>query len=164
MADNLLQRELKKRKPFDVIEQEAWLGMVRTCDQLEIHFARLFRQYRLTPQQYNILRILRGEGSPLPILEIAARMITIVPGITGLVDRLEQAELAKRRRCEEDRRVVYVEITPKGVELLATLDQPVVELHKQMLAGLSKAEIKELIRLSEKIRVTVAAMDLKEEK
>ena len=155
----MLQRELKKRRPFDVIEQEASLAMVRTCDQLEIHFARLFRQYRLTPQQYNILRILRGEGAPLPILEIAARMVTIVPGITGLVDRLEQAELAQRRRCEQDRRVVYVEITAKGLEMLAQLDEPVVTLHKALLAGLTKAEIKELIRLTEKIRTSVQAVD-----
>ena len=73
---------------------------MRTSDQLQIRFARLFREYGLTPSQYNILRILRGEGKPLPILEIASRTITVVPGITGLIDRLEQAGFVNRLRCE----------------------------------------------------------------
>jgi len=91
MTTPKLQHELKKREPFESPVQEAALGVVRTSDQLQIRFARLFREYGLTPSQYNILRILRGEGKPLPILEIASRTITVVPGITGLIDRLEQA-------------------------------------------------------------------------
>ena len=70
---------------------------LRTSDQLQIRFTRLFRQYGLTPSQYNILRILRGDGRPLPILEIANRTVTVVPGITGLIDRLEQAQFVRRR-------------------------------------------------------------------
>src|SRR4051794_19926025 len=97
------------------------LNILRTADQLQIRFARLFRQFGLTPQQYNILRILRGEGRPLPILEIAARMITVVPGITGLIDRLEAANLVERKRCEQDRRVTYVAISPRAEELLAEI-------------------------------------------
>src|SRR5271156_5630782 len=103
-----LQHELKKRQPFASPQQEATLSVVRTSDQLQIRFARLLREYGLTPSQYNILRILRGEGKPLPILEIASRTITIVPGITGLIDRLERAGFVNRLRCEKDRRVIYV--------------------------------------------------------
>src|SRR5688572_30165368 len=113
-----LQQELKKKRPFELPEQEALLNLLRTADQLQIRFARLFRRFGLTPQQYNILRILRGEGRPLPILEIASRMITVVPGITGLIDRLETAGLVCRKRCDEDRRVVYVCISEKAVNLL----------------------------------------------
>ncbi|MEX2174429.1 MAG: MarR family transcriptional regulator [Pirellulaceae bacterium] len=147
-----LQRELKKKKPFECPEQEAMLNLVRSADQLQIRFARLFRQYGLTPQQYNILRILRGEGSPLPVLEIAARMITVVPGITGLIDRLEAAELVQRNRCENDRRVVYVSITEKAVDLLRQIDQPLIELHQQLLGHLSRPELETLSRLLEKSR------------
>ena len=89
MANPKLQHELKKKRPFDSPEQEAALNLLRTNDQLQIRFARLFREHGLTTSQYNVLRILRGEGKPLPILEIASRMITVVPGITGLIDRLE---------------------------------------------------------------------------
>src|ERR1700726_3210109 len=104
MTTPKLQHELKKKRPFESPEQEAALSVLRTSDQLQIRFARLFREHGLTPSQYNILRILRGEGKPLPILEIASRTITIVPGITGLIDRLEKVGLVKRERCSEDRR------------------------------------------------------------
>ncbi|HZO22319.1 MAG TPA: MarR family transcriptional regulator, partial [Steroidobacteraceae bacterium] len=99
-----------------------------------------------------ILRILRGEGAPLPILEIAQRMVTVVPGITGLIDRLEQAGLVERRRCPEDRRVVYVALRDKAAELLAQLDEPVLQLHKRLMGHLSEEELRELIRLLEKAR------------
>src|SRR5579885_1842444 len=108
MAGGRLQRELKKRRPFDSPEQEAMLNIARTADRFGICFTRLFREYGLTPSQYNVLRILRGEGKPLPILEIASRTITVVPGITGLIDRLEKAGFVNRVRCEKDRRVIYV--------------------------------------------------------
>ena len=58
-------------------------------------------------------------------------MIQVVPAITGLIDRLEKQELVTRRRCEEDRRVVYVEITAQALKILAELDQPLEELHMQ---------------------------------
>src|SRR5919206_4038126 len=108
MATPKLQHELKKKWPFESPEQEAALSILRTNDQLQIRFARLFREYGLTSSQYNVLRILRGEGKPLPILEIASRTVAVVPGITGLIDRLEHAGFVSRVRCEKDRRVIYV--------------------------------------------------------
>ena len=147
-----LQREVKKRNPFTSLPEEAHLNLARTSDRVGIQFERLFRGHGLTPSQYNILRILRGEGKPLPILEVAGRTVTTVPGITGLIDRLERAKLVARRRCTEDRRVVYVEITPQGLEILANLDEPVETLNQQILGHLSDKELRELIRLLEKIR------------
>src|SRR6516164_3994660 len=111
MTKAKLQHELKKKRPFESPEQEATLELLRTSDQLQIRFARLFREHGLTPSQYNVLRILRGEGGPLPMLEIASRTITVAPGITGLIDRLEQAGLVNRVRCDTDRRVIYVALT-----------------------------------------------------
>src|SRR5258708_14403727 len=102
MTASKLQHEIKKKRPFESLEEEAALNIARTSDQLQICFARLFREHGLTPSQYNILRILRGEGKPLPILEIASRTITIVPGITGLIDRLENGGFVNRLRCEND--------------------------------------------------------------
>jgi DNA-binding MarR family transcriptional regulator len=147
-----LQREIKKKRPFDLPEQEALLNLLRTADQLQIRFARLFRRFGLTPQQYNILRILRGEGRPLPILEIAARMITVVPGITGLIDRLEAASLVERKRCEQDRRVIYVAIAPQAIEILAQIDEPLTALHKRILGHMTPSELMSLSRLLEKAR------------
>jgi DNA-binding MarR family transcriptional regulator len=113
--------------------------------------------YGLTSSQYNILRILRGDGKPLPILEIANRTVTVVPGITGLIDRLEQVQLVRRQRCDQDRRVVYVALTDKGAKTLAELDGPVLALHKQLMGHLSSAEAKQLSRLLEKVRSPLMA-------
>src|SRR5579872_7357726 len=111
-----LQHELKKKRPFESPSVEAAISVVRTSDQLQIRFARLLREHDLTPSQYNVLRILRGEGRPLPILEIASRTITVVPGITGLIDRLERAEFVHRVRCDRDRRVIYVALADAGTK------------------------------------------------
>jgi DNA-binding MarR family transcriptional regulator len=159
MTTPKLQHELKKKRPFEAPEQEAALGVLRTGDQLQIRFARLFREHGLTPSQYNILRILRGEGKPLPILEIASRTITVVPGITGLIDRLEQAGFVNRLRCAKDRRVIYVGLTDHGARTLAVLDEPLTALHRKLLGHLSPAELKELIRLLDKVRKPLAGTD-----
>jgi DNA-binding MarR family transcriptional regulator len=151
-----LQREIKKRRPFESLEQEAMLNIARTNDQQLIRFARLFRRHDLTPSQYNILRILRGEGAPLPSLEIASRTITVVPGITGLIDRLEKSGFVTRERCAEDRRVIYVALTERGHKTLVALDRPLQELHEMLLGHLTKDELKELIRLLEKARATLS--------
>src|SRR6516162_6212101 len=152
MKSPKLQHELKKRQPFESPEQEAALNVVRTSDRLQIRFARLLREYDLTPSQYNVLRILRGEGKPLAILEIASRTITVVPGITGLIDRLERAGFVNRLRCAKDRRVTYVALTDQGAKTLADLDEPLLALHRKLLGHLSQAELQELIRLLEKLR------------
>src|SRR5690349_19540676 len=152
MAGVRLQHELKKRNPFDSPEQEAMLNIARTADRFGICFARLFREYGLTPSQYNVLRILRGEGKPLPILEVADRMVAAVPGITGLIDRLEAMGLVARQRSTEDRRVVFAAITPGGLDLLGRLDGPVAALHRRLVGHLSWEELRELSRLLEKAR------------
>ena len=149
-----LQSELKKRKPFESGPQEAWLNLVRTSSQLMIHFDRLFATFGLTSSQYNILRILRGEGKPLPILEIASRMIVVVPGITGLIDRLEKAGLVCRERSVDDRRVVFVTITKPALQTLSEIDLPLRELHGQVMSPLNRDEQRQLIHLMEKLRVT----------
>src|SRR5271166_5569364 len=118
MSSGRLQKELKKRRPFDSPEQEATLSIARTADRFGICFTRLFREFGLTPSQYNVLRILRGEGKPLPCLEVAERLIATVPAITGLIDRLERMELVTRQRSTDDRRVVWVAITEAGLKLL----------------------------------------------
>jgi DNA-binding MarR family transcriptional regulator len=152
MGGGRLQQELKKRQPFESLEQEAILNIARTADRLGICLSRLFREHDLTSSQYNVLRILRGEGRPLPILEIADRLITTAPGITGLIDRLESMGLVGRERSTEDRRVVFVAITPRGLDLLARLDAPLDGLHKRLMGHLSRAELAQLVHLLEKAR------------
>src|SRR6516162_4190483 len=160
MTTPKLQHELKKKRPFELLEEEAALNIVRTSDQLQIRLARLLREFGLTsPTQYNILRILRGEGKPLPILEIASRTISVVPGITGLIDRLEQAGFVRRLRCEKDRRVIYVALTDQGIKTLADLDEPLLALHRTLTGHMSQGDLKDLIALLQMLREPWAAAD-----
>lgn len=152
MAPKRLQDELKKRHPFESAELEAILNILRTSDQFQNQFGKLYREYGLTQSQYNVLRILRGEGKPLPCQEIGERMIQAVPAMTGLIDRLEAQELVKRVRCESDRRVIYIEPTEKALELLRQLDEPMQGMFVKLLGHLTEAELKELSRLLEKAR------------
>ncbi|MCG8649225.1 MAG: MarR family transcriptional regulator [Pirellulales bacterium] len=152
-----LQRELKKKRPFSTAEEEAHLNLLRTGDRLQNRFGRLFRTFGLTPSQYNVLRILRGEGKPMPSLEIADRMVQVVPAITGLIDRLEKQSLVQRKRCPDDRRIVHVQLTAKAKSLLARIDQPLADLQHQLLGHMNKRELTELPRLLEKARARLDA-------
>ena len=157
-----LQQELKKKKLFDSPEQEAILNILRTNDQFQNRFGRLLREFGMTSSQYNVLRILRGEGQPMPCLEIASRMIQVVPAMTGLLDRLEKQGLVARERCTEDRRIVYVTLTDKASRLLGSMDERVMNEHRALIGHLSRAELKELSRLLEKARESAASVDSSE--
>lgn len=122
----------------------AAVALVRTADRISNRFGRLLREQGLTNQQYNVLRILRREGSPLPSLEVAERLIQQVPAITGLIDRLEKQNYVVRRRCAEDRRVIWVEITTVGLELLSRLDQPIEDLTQQLFRQLPMEQLQRL--------------------
>jgi DNA-binding MarR family transcriptional regulator len=135
------------------------LNILRTNDQFQNRFGRLFREYSLTSSQYNVLRILRGEGKPMPCLEVADRLIQVVPAITGLIDRLEKQDLVRRERCTEDRRVIYIEITQKALDLLDEMDEPVRQLHKHLIGHLNRSELRELSRLLEKARAISQVRD-----
>ena len=157
-ADSLAA-EIKKRQPFDCPAQEAYLNLMRTHSTLLGPIEQLFKQHGISPAKYNILRILRGSMNTgecgkhgLPSLEIADRLITRVPDITRLVDGLEADEMVVRTRCTEDRRVVYVGITPKGLALLDVLEEPLMELHRKTMANLDSDELAELNRLLVKAR------------
>ncbi|MFK7778224.1 MAG: MarR family transcriptional regulator [Gimesia sp.] len=155
MPHSKLQQEIGKRQPFDLLEQEAILNILRTSDIFHNQFGRLFREYSVTPSQYNVLRILRGEGKPMPSLEIADRMVQVVPAITGLIDRLEAQDFVKRKRCTRDRRVVFIEITSKALNLLKKMDEPELNLHRKLIGHLSSEELSTLSRLLEKARISV---------
>ena len=154
-----LAREIKKRQPFAIPAEEAYLNLVRTEACLSGGAEQLFKRFGLSGSKYNVLRILRGaaatgEADPcgLPSLEVAARLITRVPDITRLVDSLQAAGLVERTRCTADRRVVYVGITPAGTALLAELDEPLAAFHHGCFGHLAPAEVAELNRLLAKLR------------
>ena len=152
-----LQREIRQSRPFTSAAEEAGLSLLRTSDRLAGRIADVVEPKRITAQQYNVLRILRGSHpGRLPTLEIVDRMIERAPGITRLLDRLEAKGLVKRERCEEDRRRVYCSISPAGLALLAQLDGPIAELARSNFQSLTVTETRQLIALLDKLRAGLA--------
>lgn len=157
MSTNELMQDLKKRRPFESEEQEVVISLLRTNELFQHRVGKLLRDYGLTQPQYNILRILRGEGRELPSLEIAARMISVVPAITSLLDKLEKRGLIRRERCERDRRVWHVHLTDDGSELLAELDEPNLAMYRSLVGHLEARERRQLLMLLENARTSVTA-------
>lgn len=164
MKQSGLQHEIRKIRPFDMPEQEAYLNLARTHAHLSGEFDRLFRQAGLSEATYNALRILRGAAQEGPgrrsCREIGDQMVAQVPDVTRLIDRLAAQGLAERDRSTDDRRVVYVKITQKGMDLLAELDQPVVEMHSRQLQHLTRQDLDDLNRLLVKARHREGAASL----
>src|SRR5262245_2326980 len=115
---------------FDSLEQEVFLNLWRTYDRLHALEEELFATYDLTPQQYNVLRLLRAQQPrPLATLSVARRLVSRAPDITRMIDKLEQRGLVGRDRPADNRRTVYVAITAAGLNLLRSARQAVRRLH-----------------------------------
>ena len=112
---------------------------------------KFYDQADLTPQQYNILRILRGAAKPLSTLQIRQRMLDKMSDTSRIVDRLIKKDLVKKVVCETDRRLVDVTITDKGKHLLSSLDETMIDMDEQ-LNGLTAEESKTLNDLLDKLR------------
>jgi DNA-binding MarR family transcriptional regulator len=138
----------KKGRHFDSPEQEVFLNLWRTYDRLRALEEDLFTPHGLTPQQYNVLRLLRGEHpKTLPTLALAARLVSRAPDITRMLDKLERRGLIQRERLAENRRVVRVGVTDAGRALLKELDEPVRACHARQLGHLPAARLQELASL-----------------
>ncbi len=148
-----LQAEIKQRRPFASAAEEAAIAILRTADALRHHFGSVIEPHGVTLQQYNVLRILRGSHpEPLPTLEIGDRLIERVPGITRLIDRLEEKGLVARQRDADDRRRVNCSITERGLELLTRLDPIVTAADRAAVGDLAEADSEALVELLERIR------------
>lgn len=149
--------ELHQARPFHSPAQEALLSLLRTADAAKRRFAALFSGAGVTFQQYNVLRILRGAAPEgLPTLDIGERMIERTPGVTRIVDRLERKGWVSRTRDSGDRRRVYCRITPPGLDLLESLDDPVNEIDNGIFEGVAEADVKRLAGLLDELRARMA--------
>jgi DNA-binding MarR family transcriptional regulator len=148
-----LLTELKQTKPFQSVEQEAFLNVIKTADFLQQVAAQVLRGHQMSEAQYNVLRILRGAGDEgLKCSEIGDRMVTRDPDITRLLDRIEKQGWIERNRSTSDRRVVTTRITQSGLDKLAELDAPLAESLERVLGRLGSAKLQTLIDLLEEVR------------
>ena len=149
---------IQQNKPFDSLQTEVLLTLMRTADALVERSHRPLCEAGLTGAQYNVLRILRGAGEEgLQTYQVAERLVTRAPNITRLVDKLEAKGLINRRRSVEDRRVVQLRITDAGMALLAELDAPVMAATKEALLGLGENELRELCHSLNRLRKPIEA-------
>ena len=150
LKDNIMgdfAREINSKFPDERIK--AMLNVVYTSNWIVSLQNEAFKPFGISPQQYNILRILRGAGEPLKVQTIKERMIERSPNATRLMDKLCAKELIKRFNCDSDRRVVYVEINKKGLDLV----QEIVEKEDASLwEKLTETEAKTLNKLLDKMR------------
>jgi DNA-binding MarR family transcriptional regulator len=141
-----LREELKQRKPFTSLEQETHLSVVRTSALLVDAFERMLKPYGITMTQYNVLRILRGaEPEGLCRNDLRDRMLTRMPDVTRLLDRMEDAGLIDRARETGDRRMVMTRITPKGRRVLEELTNAVEREHERAFSALTREQMRAVI-------------------
>ena len=151
-----LRDEIRQRKPFRSLQQEAQLNVVRTGAMLVDDIEQLLKPFGITATQYNVLRILRGaEPEGLCRNEVRDRMLTRMPDMTRLLDRMEEAGLVARSRESEDRRMVMTTITAAGRRLLDKVDDLVDRRHRDRFRGLDDKQLRVLIELLTTVRLKI---------
>jgi DNA-binding MarR family transcriptional regulator len=146
-----LEHDIKQER-FATEHEKAVVNILFTSSWLyNLNLARL-KPHGITPEQFNVLRILRGSSpKPLMLAEITSRMIDKNSNATRLVEKLRQKGLLKREICDNNRRQVDIMITEKGLQVLKKIDNDSEEW-LATLKTITKAEAQELNRILDKLR------------
>jgi DNA-binding MarR family transcriptional regulator len=146
-----LEDEIQQKK-FKSLEQKLMLNLLYTTNWLQAKNDSYFKDSDITIQQYNVLRILRGQyPNPCSIKLIKERMLDRMSDASRIVDKLNNKKLLIRKECPNDRRSVDVIITDAGLDLLKSLDH-VDEKSKELFKHLTPSEIDILNSLLDKLR------------
>jgi uncharacterized lipoprotein YddW (UPF0748 family)/DNA-binding MarR family transcriptional regulator len=151
-----LENEINQRR-FRNEYQKAILNILYTNNWLSEKITIIFDEWDVTPRQFNILRILRGEGKPLSTLQIRQRMLDKMSDTSRIVDRLVKKGMVRKTPNAEDRRLVDVVITPRGRKLLEKID-PIENEMDKMLSHLTQEEASTLNGLLDKLRNVLPAI------
>lgn len=147
-----LEDELKMEK-FKSEFQRTMLNIIFTAYWLEDRSSELFKEHDISMQQYNVLRILRGQkGKPVNLFLIQDRMIHKMSNATRLVEKLRLKGYVKRATCESNRRKVEITITDKGLQLLDELEPKIKKSETDTFSSLNEKEAAQLGRLLDKLR------------
>lgn len=132
----------------------AFEELVRAQETLSAELAQFFADRGITPQQFNVLRILADDEDPdgLRCSSISDRLVNRVPDITRLLDRLERAGLVRRHRDARDRRVVRAALTIEGRSLVDRMAAPLNDAFAELFEHLDDAELEQLTTLLKKAR------------
>ncbi len=141
------------KSAFENDHQRALVNVLFTANWLKNLHSDALKKYEITTQQYNILRILRGAKDWMAMNDVKSRMIEKSPNTTRLADKLIKSEYIERRRCDEDRRVVFVQITKKGLAFLKKMDaDKSFDISKDFSKHITKKEAKKISGLLDQIR------------
>jgi DNA-binding MarR family transcriptional regulator len=142
-----ISKDIKSKFPNNKVK--ALINIKYTANWLSSNENEFFKPYGISPQQFNILRILRGAEEPIKVQIIKDRMIERAPNATRLMDKLCEKELIERLPCDLDRRVVFIKISIKGLALLKVIDKT---LKLDFLDKLTDKEAMQLSDLLDKLR------------
>ena len=145
-----IAEELKSK--FESEQQKAMLNVLFTANWFKSQQVGLFKPFGISPEQYNILRILRGAKGRMNMHSVKQRMLDRAPNATRLTDKLIAKQLVSRERCEEDRRVVHVQITEAGLDLLERIDRKSKDFVGRTMDGLSASDAVVLNRVLDQWR------------
>ena len=134
---------------FSSSKVKALINIKYTFNWLNSKENDYFKPYAISPQQYNILRILRGAKAKIKVQIVKDRMVERAPNATRLMDKLCEKKLIERIRCNDDRRVVFISINKTGLKLLNTID---TNTKLEFLNNLTEKEATTLSRLLDKLR------------
>jgi len=140
-----------KQATFRNNQNKAMVNIMFTHAWMVDHIKSFVKSENITPQQYNILRILRGAGEPLSTLQLRERMLDKMSDTSRIVERMVSKNLVQKAVSEKDKRMVDVIITPQGSELLENLDRRNEELDA-VVNHLSDDELETLNNLLDKLR------------
>ena len=145
-----LEKDINQPK-FRTEHQKVIINLIYTYNWMNERLKSFFDKEDITPQQFNILRILRGAATPISTSQIRQRMLDKMSDTSRIVDRLITKALVKKMVCPGDKRMVDVTITAKGKKLLEKLDA--FELTMDAIAGsLTEADAKNVNKLLDKMR------------
>jgi DNA-binding MarR family transcriptional regulator len=145
-----IEKEIQQ-EAFRNSHQKAMINVLYTSNWLLERVKALLETEDITHQQFNILRILRGSNKPLSTLQIRERMLDKMSDTSRIVERLLKKDLADKKPCPTDKRLVDVTITTQGLQLLEKLDEK-VHILDGLTSNLTEEEAEELNRLLDKIR------------
>jgi len=133
-------------------KQRFVVNLMYTSGWIRNMFSEFIKPFDLSSPQFNILRILRGEGDWLAMNVVKERMIEKSPNATRLADKLISKNLIERQRSDSDRRVVFVKITANGLELLATIDKKDNTQFESLIDRITPEEAKQFSAILDKMR------------
>lgn len=147
-----IEEEIKSTVSLS-ITKKVMLNLTFTRNLIADKFSEILKPYDLSGEQYNVLRILRGQkGNPLNMQDIQERMVTKNSNTTRLIDKLLLKEMVERKTCPANRRKIEIKITEKGLNTLSELD-PLIENHDTIFTkNLTTEELIQLNNLLEKLR------------